>query len=629
MSGRMDLEWNGRDITIERRTKGRSIMGDFKAYETDTGLPIPELTAANCGQMLLGVEKSVFTRAGFLKLTDLPVTQDESLRRRLNALVTTGDESGEADVLAQKLKELKNKVRFNKTGLLPQAEAQRDALRKELQELEALQGQSAQLKDRQQTLEQQIAALENHQAALAYAAAEADAKRLKEAEQAKNAAAGTLETAQAALREIPSREEAGSALRNTRVLQQQLAAMQEEVQNLSPAPEPPEAPTVFLGMEDISEAVEADANTFETLSRQKLWLPFLIAGLLFAAAAVVFLFVKPLYAIIPLIPTLVCGLLGIRKAQQQEKHRDAIAARYGCPDPDIWWKQAQDYLSSMDAYTRSLAAHNTSLALLESRLQSIREKLTEAAHGLTIPEAEEKWGQVIAAHDAAEEAAKEYQRAMSLYTMAASMAKTAQPPRFPDDLTCSAEETQRRLSGCLYEKHQLQLKLGQTLGRMENLGQPEALQKQLAEVNARIAKLEDTYTALVIAQQTLTDATAQLQRRFAPRISQRAQTLFSQLTEGRYDRLTLSQDLSLNAGAQGEDTLRSSLWRSDGTVDQLYLALRLAVAGELTPEAPLILDDALVRFDDKRLAAAMGILRKEAETRQVILFTCQGREKNM
>ena len=164
---------------------------------------------------------------------------------------------------------------------------------------------------------------------------------------------------------------------------------------------------------------------------------------------------------------------------------------------------------------------------------------------------------------------------------------------------------------------------------MENLGQPEALQKQLAEVNARIAKLEDTYTALVIAQQTLTDATAQLQRRFAPRISQRAQTLFSQLTEGRYDRLTLSQDLSLNAGAQGEDTLRSSLWRSDGTVDQLYLALRLAVAGELTPEAPLILDDALVRFDDKRLAAAMGILRKEAETRQVILFTCQGREKNM
>ena len=78
--------------------------------------------------------------------------------------------------------------------------------------------------------------------------------------------------------------------------------------------------------------------------------------------------------------------------------------------------------------------------------------------------------------------------------------------------------------------------------------------------------------------------------------------------------------------AKLEDTLRSSLWRSDGTIDQLYLALRLAVAEELTPHAPLVLDDALVRFDDKRLAAAMEILKEEATNKQVILFTCQSRE---
>ena len=97
MSGRMDLHWNGRDITIERSSKGRSIFGIFRAYETQTGLEVPELRADNCGQLLLGVEKSVFIRSGFLRLTDLPVTQDETLRRRLNALVTTGDESGDAE----------------------------------------------------------------------------------------------------------------------------------------------------------------------------------------------------------------------------------------------------------------------------------------------------------------------------------------------------------------------------------------------------------------------------------------------------------------------------------------------------------------------------------------------------
>ena len=61
-------------------------------------------------------------------------------------------------------------------------------------------------------------------------------------------------------------------------------------------------------------------------------------------------------------------------------------------------------------------------------------------------------------------------------------------------------------------------------------------------------------------------------------------------------------------------------------MDQLYLALRLAVSEELTPDAPLVLDDALVRFDDTRLAAAIEILKEEANNKQVILFTCQSRE---
>ena len=82
MSGRIDLEWEGRDITIERSSKGRGVMNVFRAYETSTGMPVPELQADTCGQQLLGVEKSVFMRAGFLRLTDLPVTQDDALRRR-------------------------------------------------------------------------------------------------------------------------------------------------------------------------------------------------------------------------------------------------------------------------------------------------------------------------------------------------------------------------------------------------------------------------------------------------------------------------------------------------------------------------------------------------------------------
>ena len=133
--------------------------------------------------------------------------------------------------------------------------------------------------------------------------------------------------------------------------------------------------------------------------------------------------------------------------------------------------------------------------------------------------------------------------------------------------------------------------------------------------------------ALELALATLEQASAELQRRFAPKITEHTQEIFRRLTGGKYRRLNLAQDLSLHAGAEGEDILRSQLWRSDGTVDQLYFALRLAVARELTPEAPLILDDALIRFDEQRLAAALEILGEEANTKQVILFTCQQREQ--
>ena len=145
----------------------------------------------------------------------------------------------------------------------------------------------------------------------------------------------------------------------------------------------------------------------------------------------------------------------------------------------------------------------------------------------------------------------------------------------------------------------------------------------------RIRRLEDTYAAVTLGLETLGQARRELQRRFAPRIAGRATGILSRLTRGRYDRLSFREDFSLLAGAREETALQSTLWRSDGTADQLYLALRLAVAEELMPHAPLVLDDALVRFDDDRLKAAVEVLKDMAKEKQVILFTCQSREKRI
>ena len=68
---------------------------------------------------------------------------------------------------------------------------------------------------------------------------------------------------------------------------------------------------------------------------------------------------------------------------------------------------------------------------------------------------------------------------------------------------------------------------------------------------------------------------------------------------------------------------------SAGALDQLYLAVRLAVCQLVLPaekNVPLVLDDALANFDDDRCAAALDWLRQEAEHRQILLFTCHSRE---
>ena len=86
MEGAIDLIWNGRAVTIERRSQGRTPMGAFRAYETESGTPVPELTAENCGRTLCGAERSVFERTAFVRQLGMAVSSDAQLEQRLSAL---------------------------------------------------------------------------------------------------------------------------------------------------------------------------------------------------------------------------------------------------------------------------------------------------------------------------------------------------------------------------------------------------------------------------------------------------------------------------------------------------------------------------------------------------------------
>lgn len=637
MEGRIDLIWQERVVTIERRTKGRVPMGVFRAYETDTGLDIPELTAANCGQMLLGVERSVFVRSGFLRLGDLPVTQDEALRRRLNALVTTGDESNAADRLSGKLKDLKNRCRHNRTGLLPEAQAGLARIESQKTRLEAVREQLAQLEPVLAQTETELAALQNHADALRYAKAQADAGRVAAACAVREQELSRLRAAEHDCKDLPSLHEAQKTLAEFQQYRERRQALEDAVSALPEPPEAPEPPKPFRGMRpgQAQETAQADTRRYEALTEQANRAPFpvwmaavccLVAGIglrigalpgwqLGLAAAIVL--------------TAVSTVLQVRAGQRRREalaQAAAISEKYAGGTPEQWLRLAKQFAQDSARYDREMEQYRARRAELARQLAKLDADARPITGGQAVNGCLQFWQHVLSARQDWDQARRAYESANSYAENLQAMARAAQPPAAPDSLTCSMDETREQIAQKDAQLRRLHSNRDQLQGQLAAMESPQALEAQASALKARIWELEKTNMALTYALDALEAARQELQRRFAPRIKERAQVYFSRLTGGRYDRVSFDQDLSLSAGGQAEAALRSPLWRSDGTADQLYLALRLAMAEELTPDTPLVLDDVFARFDRNRLQAAMEILRELAETRQVILFSCHDRE---
>lgn len=643
MSGRMDILWNGREITLERSAKGRTPFGELRAYETATGIEVPELTAANCGQKLLGVERSVFTRSGFIRLQDMPVTQDEALRRRLNSLVTTGDESGAGDQLSSRLKELKNKCRYNRSGLLPQAEYEREQLRNQLAQQQELSQQARTLQARQKELESSVALLENHAAALRYENARQSVEKIRQTQD--TCTALELEYQQMCTRcaALPTPEQAQSALQTGQALGERQQAFFAQRQALPQPPVPPAVPECFRGLtpEEALTRVKANLTQYAAIcTGKKRWsrIPLVLYGI-FALLSLGAAAVMPtlsatgqpwLWAGGAILGAgLLTAVLCISHAGRSHKKAEALFAAYPGLSPDRWLPAAEEYAQAQKQYTLAAAQYEAQNGALAREQASLDLALREYAGESTLHAITDYWQEILRQHRLLDTKAEALKNAKDHLSALQAVAVTVPEPSLPDALTLTQEETEEKLREAAFELRQIPLRLGQCLGQAETVGQEDGLKARLDSVNRRITRLEEYYKALELAQEALYQAGTALQRRFAPRISKQAQSYFSRLTDGRYQKLSLSDDLSLHASAANEDTLRSAQWRSDGTTDQLYLSLRLAVAGEIIPEAPVILDDALVRFDDSRLAAALQTLAEEAGHKQVILFTCQSRENRI
>ena len=313
----------------------------------------------------------------------------------------------------------------------------------------------------------------------------------------------------------------------------------------------------------------------------------------------------------------------------QGRKKRTLLGKYGTLQPAQWQEWAEDDIAAMIDYRVQNNACREAAEQQKQRRQEMKQLVTQVCGDENPEQCRAHWASILDSWQSLDDARERAKQTKEQYETLKAMARPL--PKKPENDTCTEteSETEAQLNRLQEQEKKLQEADNKLLGLLESMGDEEHLRRKQMQQKAQAKELYRYVEAIDLAQKTLEEASGQLQRRFAPRISQLGQQYLRRLTLGRYDRLMLNDNLTLRCGSTDELTLRDPLWRSEGTTDQLYLALRLAVAQELTPDAPLILDDAFVRFDNTRLQAALELLQEIAEEKQVILFTCQSREQEM
>ena len=201
----------------------------------------------------------------------------------------------------------------------------------------------------------------------------------------------------------------------------------------------------------------------------------------------------------------------------------------------------------------------------------------------------------------------------------------------PDEIDGRIQRLAERIPGLREE----QAGLGETIGeernelsRMDGSSRAAEIAEEGQSLLAGLERGVENYARLRLASTVLARAVERYRERYQGPVLQRTNVLFSRLTLGRFEGVRAEVDeqgtprlVGVRPGT-GEIVPVSGM--SDGTADQLYLALRLASLEaylETSEPMPFVVDDILIKFDDDRARAALEILADLSRKTQVIFFT--------
>lgn len=195
-----------------------------------------------------------------------------------------------------------------------------------------------------------------------------------------------------------------------------------------------------------------------------------------------------------------------------------------------------------------------------------------------------------------------------------------------EELVRKIELKENKINSSKFRLQTIENNIREINSKLENLSSIEEELQNAEEEKEELMSLNNSYN---IAKECLEKAYSQVKENISPKFTENLCTIISEISNNRYKNIVVTDSEGLNVEIDDGRYIPASRL-SVGTVDQMYLSLRLSALDEISNETmPIILDEAFAYFDKDRLTNILRYINKNFKNNQIIIFTCSEREQNV
>ena len=200
---------------------------------------------------------------------------------------------------------------------------------------------------------------------------------------------------------------------------------------------------------------------------------------------------------------------------------------------------------------------------------------------------------------------------------------------FKKDLKIIEEEiknTEEKYNNLKFEKYTLEIS---EKNINKNIEEKINLEEQLENIKNEEQEILKTGQAIELAKNILEKSYEKMKNNITPKFTENLLKNTQGVIGEKYNNIIFNEDEGIIVETENGNYVNANCL-SVGTIDQLYLALRLAIADEVAKEKlPIILDEAFAYYDEERLENILSYLNENFKENQIIIFTCSNREKEI